>query len=162
MYNDLCKLHVCHWQATYSWWHPNLKCSSILAMQTLITIDQQNWSDFTIYHYLGWCSNEVWKLQSSWKLPNCLSTENGNPNKLCIMQSLLGLPFSPQGAGITPWWVSLTLCLGWWSRKPDQTNHSTDCVQCHAQGRVRWLLRGFVCLCSEEKLIASLWKRIQV
>ena len=29
-----------------------------------------------------------------------------------IMQSLLGLPFSPQGAGITPWWVSLTLCLG--------------------------------------------------
>ena len=28
----------------------------------------------------------------------------------------------------------------------DQTNHSTDCVQYHAQGRVRWLLRGFVCL----------------
>ena len=76
--------------------------------------------------------------EATWKLPNCLST----------MQSLLGLPFSPQGAGVTPWWVSLTLCLGWWSCKPDQTNHSTDCVQCHAQGRVRWLLRGFVCLCN--------------
>ena len=23
---------------------------------------------------------------------------------------------------------------------------TADCVQCHARGRVRWLLRGFVCL----------------
>ena len=27
--------------------------------------------------------------------------------------------FSPQGARITPWWVSSTLCLGWWSCKSD-------------------------------------------
>ena len=27
-----------------------------------------------------------------------------------------------------------------------QTKLTTDCVQCHVQGRVRWLLRGFVCL----------------
>ena len=48
-------------------------------------------------------------------------TENGNP---------MGLPFSPQGARITLWWVS----------------QIAQIVLCHAQGRVRWLLRGFVCL----------------
>ena len=161
MYNEL---DVCHWQATYSWWHPSLKFSSILAMQTLMTTYQQNWSDFTIYCSLGWCLNEVWPWfgsEATQKLPNCLSTENGNPNKLCIMQSVLGLLFSPRG--ITPWWVSLTLCLGWWSHQPDQTNHSTDCVQCHVQGS-----GGFyedLCVCGihpEEKLIASFWKRTQV
>ena len=34
------------------------------------------------------------------------------PTNAEFVGRLLGLVFSPQGAGITPWWVSLTLCLG--------------------------------------------------
>ena len=84
--------------------------------------------------------------ESTWKPPNCLST----------MQSLLGLPFSPQGAGITPWWVSLTLCLA--DDHVGQTKPTTAQIVfsvMHREGS-----GGFsegLCVCgmhSEEKLIA--------
>ena len=38
-----------------------------------------------------------------WSMGTCMGTWK--------LLNLLGLPFSPQGAGLNPWWVSLTLCL---------------------------------------------------
>ena len=73
----------------------------------------------------------------------------------------VGIAIFSLGAGITLWWVLLTLCLGWWSHKPDQTNHSRLCaVSCIEKGQVasQWVCGMY----SEEKLIASFWRRTQV
>ena len=51
------KWYVCHWLATYSWWHPSLKCSSYENFDDKRSAELKWCFHLSLF---GWCLDEVW------------------------------------------------------------------------------------------------------
>ena len=97
-------------------------------------------------------------------VPRLSCAEEATCTHVQTIQILLGLPFSPQRTGTIPWWMSLTLCFGWWSciRQTKPTTAQIVFSVMHREGSGGFAEGLCVCGIHPEKLIASFRKRTQV